>query len=83
MHDVVRGVASRTALVGSTLSALLVGSLLLAGSASAVGEDPVLDAFTELQGKVTTYGGAIVLLVVAVTVLFFGIKFFKRGSRSV
>jgi hypothetical protein len=66
--------------VGSAL--MVVGMFVMAGAASATPADPVGDAFDTLQGKVTLYGAAVVALVVAVVVLFFGIKFLKRGASK-
>lgn len=63
-------------LVAVATMTLAMTGMFLGGPASA---DAVDEAFTELGGKVTTYGAATVGLVVAVVVLFFGIKFLKRG----
>lgn len=75
-------ISSRLGLAGIASSIMLATAMLVAGPASATPADPVADAFTDLQAKVTTYGAAVVALVVAVVVLFFGIKFLKRGASK-
>lgn len=75
-------IMQKSGLAGIGTALLFAASMVLAGAASATPADPVGDAFTELQGKVTTYGAAVVALVVAVVVLFFGIKFLKRGASK-
>jgi hypothetical protein len=74
--------AARTVAVGAALPVLMIGAFVLAGSANAVGEDPIDAAFTDLQGKVTLYGGAVVALVVASIILLFGIKWLRKGSAK-
>jgi intracellular septation protein A len=75
-------IMQKTGLAGIGTSILFAASFALAGIASATPADPVADAFDTLQDKVTTYGTAVVALVVAVVVLFFGIKFLKRGASK-
>lgn len=59
----------------------LTGLMLVAGvgAASAAPADPVADAFTDMQGKITTYGAAIVGLVVLSVGIFLGIKYLRKG----
>ena len=75
-------IAARTGLAGVGTAILFAASFALAGVASATPADPVADGLDELQSKVATYGTAVVALVVAVVVLFFGIKFLKRGASK-
>jgi hypothetical protein len=62
----------------------LVGVLMLTGigAANAQTADPVEGAFTTLDGKITLYGGLIVGLVIASVVLFFGIKWLRKGANK-
>lgn len=78
-----RAVGRPFAVLGAMLSVTMIGVLAMAGSASATPPaDPVEDAFGDLQDKVTLYGGLIVALVVAVVILFFGLKFLKKGASK-
>lgn len=78
MIELVKG---RVAMIGGTVTALLIGSFVMAGSASA-SSDPVSDAFTTLNGKVTTYGGALVALVVLAVGIVYGITWINKARRA-
>lgn len=66
-----------------TRAAVLTGLtalMFVAGTAAAnAATDPVADAFTSMEGKVTTYGAAIVALVVLAVGIFLGIKYLRKG----
>lgn len=79
MLENIRG---RVALIGATVTLLMLGGLAMAGGASATPSDPVEDAFDDLQGKVAIYGAATVALVIAVVLIFFGIKFLRKGAAK-
>jgi hypothetical protein len=78
----IENLRGKVALMGATMTVLMLGGIALAGGASATPADPVGDAFDTLQGKVTLYGAAVVALVVSVVVLFFGIKFLRKGANK-
>jgi hypothetical protein len=76
---VARGKA-RVGIVLSTLAALMIGAFAMASAGNATTTtDPVSDAFTDMNGKVTTYGAAIVALVVLAVGIFLGIKYLRKG----
>lgn len=75
--DKIKGLAGRTGLVGGTVVGVFAVMAILAGTASA--DDPVTAAFTEMNSKVTTYGAAIVALVVLSVGIFLGIKYLRKG----
>jgi hypothetical protein len=79
-----KAVGARVGVVTGVTSALMFSALMLAGAASAAEGDPqtIDGAFADLQTKITTYGGAVVGLVVASVILFFGIKFLRRGASK-
>ena len=68
----------RGGLVGGAAVGFTMIAIMLAGGASAT-TDPVADAFTTMQGKVVTYGGAIVALVIVSAGIFLGIKYLRKG----
>lgn len=73
-------IAGRAGLVSGVTAGLGMVALVLAGPASAaVGDDPALDGINDMAAKVTTYGGAIVALVVLSAALFLGIKYLRKG----
>lgn len=72
-------IKDRAARVGAAFSALFVLGVLGAGAASATPADPVETAFTDMEGKITTYGGAIVALVVLSIGIMLGIKYLRKG----
>ncbi|MGY2704848.1 hypothetical protein [Nocardioides sp. HB32] len=80
--DTIKGIGKRVGLVGTATGIALMGALILMGAAEATPADPVDDAFTTMQGKVTLYGAAVVALVVASVLLFFGIKFLRKGASK-
>lgn len=80
MIETLKGAGARAGLVTGVTTGFVMLGLVLAGAQAAA--DPVDDAFGDLQSKATTYGGATVALVVAVVVLFFGIKMLKRGASK-
>lgn len=82
MIGLVRKISGRLGALSLAMGVMMVGAMALAGASSATPADPVSDAFTTLQDKVTLYGAAVVTLVVAVVVLFFGIKFLRRGANK-
>lgn len=75
----VEKIKERGLALSSMLSVFVVAGLLGAGPASATPADPVGDAFDEMQGKITTYGAAIVGLVVLSVGIFLGIKYLRKG----
>lgn len=77
-----RTVARPIGVLGAMLSVLLLGALAMAGSASATPADPAEAAFGDMETKAGVYGAAAVGLVVAVALIFFGIKMFKRGASK-
>ncbi|MCW2787159.1 MAG: hypothetical protein JWP74_3676 [Marmoricola sp.] len=70
---------TRAAVLGVMFTGLMVGSFALAGGSFADGTDPVSADFTTLQGDVTTYGGAILALVLVSAGIFLGIKYLRKG----
>lgn len=72
-------ITKRAATASAFLGTVLTMGFILAGPASATPADPIDAAFTSMEGKVTTYGVAIVSLVVLAVALFLGIKYLKRG----
>lgn len=73
--DTIRNKVARSSLVVG-----LVGALMLVGAGAAnATTDPVETAFNDMEAKVTTYGAAIVALVVLAVAIFLGIKYLKRG----
>lgn len=75
----VESIKDRAAALGAVLSTLFVVGILTASGASATPADPVETAFTDMESKVTTYGGAIVSLVVLAVGIFLGIKYLRKG----
>lgn len=82
MIDILKSSVQRLGLVSGVAATLTMAAFLVAGAANAQATDPVDTAFDTLQSKVTTYGGATVALVVAVVVLFFGIKMLRKGAAK-
>lgn len=72
-------VRERAAQIGALFSALFVMGVVGAAGASATPADPVETAFNDMEAKVTTYGGAIVALVVLSIGIFLGIKYLRKG----
>lgn len=70
--------AARVGMFGSALGGALFLGLVLAGPSNAQG-DPAADAISDLGTKVTTYGTAIVGLVVLSIGFFLGIKYLRKG----
>lgn len=68
-------IGARVGMVLTFASLVVVGSV----SAASAQTDPVADAFTSMEGKITTYGGAIVALVVLAVGIFLGIKYLRKG----
>lgn len=75
--DKIKEFGGRSALVTGVTFGLMTVMGILAGTASAT--DPVDDAFTSMNAKVTTYGAAIVALVVLSVGIFLGIKYLRKG----
>lgn len=78
MLDSMKAGAARVGMLTGATAGIAMLGFFLAGSASAQG-DPIETAFTDMEGKVTTYGGAIVALVVIAAAIFLGIKYLKKG----
>lgn len=75
-----KNLAGRAGLVTGMTAGLGMVALVLAGPASAApGDDPALDGINDMAAKVTTYGAAIVALVVLSAGLFLGIKYLRKG----
>lgn len=72
-------IKQRAGVLGALVTTFMLGAFIAAGSASATVADPVDQAFTDMQGKVTTYGAAIVALVVVAAGIFLGVKYLKKG----
>lgn len=73
---------ARAGMTLGVLGVLGMTSIMLAGSASAAGADPVIGAFDDVEGKIGTYGTAIVGIVVASVLLFLGIKYLRKGGSK-
>lgn len=83
IKNVASAARGRLALLGAVTGLMLMTGLVAAGGANAsTTTDPVSDGISQMQDKVTTYGAAVVGLVVAVVILFFGIKFLKKGASK-
>lgn len=72
----------RAAFVTGITATLGLVSFMLAGSASAAGTDPAGDAITALGAKITTYGGAIVGLVILSMGFWLGIKYLRKATSK-
>lgn len=73
----------RAAFVTGITGTLVACSIMLgATGANAVGEDPAGDAITALGGKITTYGAAIVGLVVLSMGFWLGIKYLRKATSK-
>lgn len=81
MMEHIKQVGGRAAMGASALGTMFVLGVMLAGPSSAA-SDPVADAFTTMEGKVTTYGGAIVSLVIVAVGIFLGIRYLRKGVNS-
>lgn len=77
----VKQIAGRVALGFSAVSGALMLGFVLAGPSSAAA-DPVTTAFNDMEGKITTYGTAIVGLVVLAVGIFLGIKYLRKGTSA-
>lgn len=78
MVDNIKQIGGRVGMGVSALGTLLMVGVMLAGPSSAAG-DPVAGAFDDMETKVTTYGAAIVALVVLSVGIFLGIKYLRKG----
>lgn len=72
----------RSAFVTGIVGTLMVTGLLFAGGANAAGTDPAGDAITGLGTKITTYGGAIVGLVILSMGFWLGIKYLRKATSK-
>lgn len=74
----IRQIGGRVGLGFTALTTMLGVAVILAGPSSAT-TDPVATAFDDMEAKVTTYGAAIVALVVLAVGIFLGIKYLRKG----
>jgi hypothetical protein len=77
MTDRLKG---QVAIVGGTLSGLFMTAFVLAGSASAQTADPAETAITDFGSKVTTYGAAMIGVVVLAAGILLGVKYLKKAA---
>jgi len=82
MRDKLKEAGARVGLVFGAVGTLMTLGVLLAGEAGATPPDPVATAFNDMNGKVTTYGAAIVALVVLSVGIFLGIKYLRKGTSK-
>lgn len=83
MVEKVKQAGGRVALLLSAVVGLFVTGLFLASGANAApGDDPALDAITDLGSKVTLYGGAIVALVALSMAIWLGIKYMGKARAK-
>jgi len=75
-------IKGRVALLGATMTMLMVGGIAFAGGASATPADPVEGAFADLTTKVTLYGGLVLGLVLLTIGIFLGIKWLRKGVST-
>lgn len=78
MLEHVKQFGGRVALGGSALAGMAFMALVLAGPSSA-STDPAETAISDMGAKVTTYGTAILALVVLSAGIFLGIKYLRKG----
>lgn len=72
-----QNVKVRLGMFAAFMSAMFAGMFALASASSA--DDPVSTGFTTLQANVTTYGAAIVALVLVSAGIFLGVKYLRKG----
>lgn len=72
----IESLKAKVGLVTGLTALMLVAGM---GAASAEPADPVTTAFNDMEGKITTYGAAIVGLVVLAVGIFLGIKYLRKG----
>lgn len=83
MSEKLKGLAQRAGIATGATGFLVMLSMFVADGANAVeGDDPVTPAFTDLGTKITTYGAAIVGLVVLSVGIFMGIKYLRKGANK-
>lgn len=80
--DTLKAAGARVGMVTGAMGTLALMGFILAGPASAQTGDPVGTAFSDLEGKITTYGTAIVALVVLSVGIFLGIKYLRKGASK-
>jgi hypothetical protein len=73
-----KGIKERAAVLGGTLSALLVGAFVMAGAASATPTDPIETGFADMGVKLALYSGLLVGLVVIAVGVTYGIGWIKK-----
>lgn len=76
-------VRGRLAIMAGMFGALSVMAFMVMGEAAnattTTTPATVDDGFTQLNDKITTYGGSIVALVVLAAGIFIGVKYLKKG----
>lgn len=81
MVDNFKGAGARAAAGLSALGAMFVVGVMLAGPSSAAA-DPVSTAFDTMEGKITTYGGALATLTVLAVGIMLGLAWLKKARSA-
>lgn len=81
MLDRIKDGGARVGVGFTVLGAMLMTSVILAGSASAA-VDPVETAFNDMEGKVTTYGAALAAITVLAVGILLGLAWLKKARSA-
>lgn len=81
--DKLKTVGGYAAGAGAALGTAITMVLFVAGAASATPPpDPVTEGFNDASSKVTTYGGAMIALILVGLLIMLGVKYLRRGVNK-
>lgn len=75
-------IRTRAAAVTGLLGTMMLAGFIAAGSASAEPADPGLTAINDFKGTVTSYGTALIAVVVVAVGLVLAVKYIRKAASK-